>query len=95
MEKISCLGDTCAKTLDMNILKRLQAKELIFSHALAGERMKAIKMIPRLFRGSPSLEELSKGVAVGSMALFIPARLYPEIVGACRFLKRLKNVTHR
>ena len=90
IENISNLHNAHANTPDLNILRRLQAKEMIFSHVLTGERSRAIKQIPALFKGSPPLKELLRGAAVSVMALFIPAVLFPIIVWAHRLLKKLK-----
>jgi len=93
MEKISNLHNAHTNTPDLNLLRRLQAKEMIFFHVLTGERSRAIKQIPALFKGSPALEELLRGVEVSVMALFIPAGLYPLMVSAYRLLKGLKILT--
>ncbi len=93
MEKISSLLPPHAKRLDFNILNRLQAKEMIFFHVLSGERANAIKKIPALFRGSPPLKELLRGVTVSIMAFSIPGFLYPKMVRAHRLLTRLKMLT--
>jgi len=93
MEKISSLRNPHAKNLDLNILRRLRAKEMIFSHVLSGERANAIKKIPALFEGSPPLKDLLRGVAVSIMAFFIPAFLYPIMVKAYGLLWRLKIFT--
>jgi len=90
IEKLSTLSVPCAYTLDFNILRRLQAKEMIFYHVLTGERVKAMKQIPALFKGSPPLRELFRGVAVSIMALFIPASIYPRIVNSYRLIKQVK-----
>jgi glycosyltransferase involved in cell wall biosynthesis len=92
IEKVSILRISHANTLDLNILRRLQAKELIFSHVLTGERARAIKQIPALFKGSTPLKELLRGVAVCVMALFIPASVYPRLVTIYRLLKQLKII---
>jgi glycosyltransferase involved in cell wall biosynthesis len=92
IEKISGLRNPHANNLDLNILRRLQAKEMIFFHVLAGERARAIKQIPALFKGSSPLKELLRSVAVSIMALFIPASLYPRMVNNYRILKQLKIV---
>jgi glycosyltransferase involved in cell wall biosynthesis len=93
IENISNLHNAHANTPDLNILRRLQAKEMIFSHVLTGERSRAIKQIPALFKGNPPLKELLRGAAVSVMALFIPAVLFPIIVWAHRLLKKLKILT--
>lgn len=90
IEKILSLRNPHANSLDFNILRRLQAKEMIFFHVLSGERARAIKQIPALFEGSPPLKELVRGIAVTFMALFIPAFLYRMMVRAYRHLRRLK-----
>jgi len=93
IEKISSLRNPCANTPDLNILRRLQAKELIFFHVLTGERARALKQIRALFEGSPSLKEVLRGVAVSIMAFFIPAFLYPLMVRVSGLLRRLKILT--
>lgn len=95
MEKISSLNNPHANTLNLNILKRLQAKEKIFFHALTGERLRAIKQIPALFEGSLPWKELLRGVAVTVMAFFIPVFLFPIIIWTHRVLKRLKIIIFR
>jgi hypothetical protein len=93
MKTISILLPPHANGLDFNILKRLQVKEMIFFHVLAGERMRAIKQIPVLFRGSLPLKELLRDVAVSIMAFSILVFLYPLIVRTHRLLTRLKLLT--
>jgi glycosyltransferase involved in cell wall biosynthesis len=93
IEKISSLGAPHANNLDLNILRRLQAKEMIFFHVLTGERARAIKQIPALFTGSLSLRELLRSVAVSVMALFVPAFLYPILVQTPRLLRGLRILT--
>lgn len=78
------------KTINLNMLRRIQTKELIFFHVLAGKRLEAIKQIPALFKGSSPLTGLLHSIAVSFMALFIPASLYPKMVRAYGFLKRYK-----
>lgn len=95
MEKILSLNNPHANTLNLNILKRLQAKEMIFFHVLTGERSRAIKQIPALFEGSPPRKELLRGVTVSVMAFFIPAFLFPIIIWTHRVLKRLKIIIFR
>ena len=65
---------------------------MIFYYVLTGERVKAIKQIPALFKGSPPLKELLRGVTVSVMALLIPGCVYPRMVNHYRLLKQLKIV---
>jgi len=95
IEKISSLRNPCANTPDLNTLKRLQAKELIFFHVLTGERARAVKQIRALFEGSPPLKEVLRGVAVSVLAFFIPAFLFPIIIWTHRVLKRLEIIRFR
>jgi glycosyltransferase involved in cell wall biosynthesis len=87
IEKISSLGASLSNTPDLSILRRLQAKERIFFHVLGGARAGAIKEIPALFKGSPAMRELLRGLAVTFMAFLIPASLYLRIVNIYRLFK--------
>jgi glycosyltransferase involved in cell wall biosynthesis len=90
MEKLSELH---TNQVNFNIIRRIQAKEMIFYNVLSGRRHEGIRQIPALFKDSLSLKELLWGVAVSGMAFFVPASLYPRMLGVYRFSKRLKIVT--
>lgn len=92
VEKIQSMNTSMNKTIDVNIIKRTQAKELIFYNVLNGKRLEAIKDIPTLFKGKIAVQDLFKGIAVSFMALFIPAPLYPKLVRVYGILKRLKII---
>ncbi len=91
IEKILSLNTSMNKTIDINIIKRIQAKEIIFYNILNGERWDGIKRIPFLFKGNPPVKDLFRGIAVSFMALLLPAPLYPELVKAYGLLKKLKS----
>jgi glycosyltransferase involved in cell wall biosynthesis len=92
IEKISNLDNDNIRTIDLSILKRIQAKEIIFYNVLSGKRLYGIKRIPLLFKGNISVKDLLKGIVISFIALFVPAYLYPKSVKAYGILKRLKIV---
>lgn len=94
IEKISGLN-TLSNSMDIDIIRRIQAKETIFYHVLNGKRLKGIKHIPSLFKGIISTPDpdLFKNIATSFMALFIPSFLYPKLVKAYGFLKRQKIIS--
>lgn len=72
---------------DLSALRRLKAKEWIFSDVLSGQRAAAIRRIPGLFSGELSFMEFLSGTAVALMTLFLPAALYPGLVRTAGRLK--------
>jgi hypothetical protein len=57
------------------------------------EERDGIRRILALFKGRFSLREILWSVAVGVMAVFVPAFLYPKIISVYGLLKRFKIVT--
>ena len=92
VEKIQSMSAFMDKTIDVNIVKRIQAKETIFYSILNGQRVAGIKRIPLLFKGSLSVKDLFNGIAVSFMALFIPSFFYPKLVRVYDHLKRFKII---
>lgn len=90
IDKISNIKNPVSKTVDLTMLKRIQAKEMIFYNILDGKRLEGIKQIPILFKGIQNFRELIRGIAITFMALLIPAFLYPELVKIYGLIKRLK-----
>lgn len=80
IEKIAGLNNTILKDKDINILKRIQAKEMIFYNVLDSRRGHAIRLIPSLFKGHMSVTDFAKGITVSFMALFVPSFLYTFLV---------------
>jgi glycosyltransferase involved in cell wall biosynthesis len=91
MEKMLSLRPSHLRAVDINILERMKAKELIFYCILEGRRMNAVREIPSLFKGNPSGRELMKGCAVSMMALLVPSFLYPRLVRGYGVFLRMKN----
>lgn len=75
--------------IDVNAIKRIQAKEIIFYNVLNEKRLDGIKRIPSLFKGSFSVKDLFNSIAVSFMALFIPSFLYPKLLKVHGLLIRL------
>lgn len=75
--------------IDVNIIKRIQTKEMIFYNVLNGKRWDGIKRIPFLFKGNPSVKDLFRGIAVSFMALLIPVPLYSKLLKVHELLIRL------
>lgn len=80
IEEITGLNNTNLKDKDINVLKRIQAKEIIFYNVLDNRRGHAIRLIPSLFRGHMSVKDFVRGITVSFMALFVPSFLYPFLV---------------
>jgi len=89
VEKIQGMSAFMDKTIDVNIVKRIQAKETIFCSILNGQRVEGIKCIPALFKGNQLVQELFKAGAITIMALLVPARFYPNLV---RFYGEIKRI---
>jgi glycosyltransferase involved in cell wall biosynthesis len=90
INKLSSLNSLNENAVDINLIRRIRAKEIIFYNTLAGKRIEGIKHIPSLFKGGLSFEDLLKGLATSFMALFIPAFLYPKLVRLYGLFKRLQ-----
>ncbi len=82
IEKILTAASSHTRAIDLGMLKRRQAKELIFYHFLAGERFKGARLIPALFAGKPPVKESLRGIAISCIVLFMPASLFPELLKA-------------
>ncbi len=76
---------------DLDIIKRIQAKEIIFYNVLSGKRLKGIKHIPLLFKGKLPVRDLSKSITVSFMALFVPAFLFSKLLKVYGLFKKLIN----
>jgi glycosyltransferase involved in cell wall biosynthesis len=92
IEKISNMDNDNMRTMDLSILKRIQAKEIIFYRTLTGRRSEGIRYIPALFEGNLSVQECFRGIAVSFMSLFIPVFLFPKLIKVHRLFKRLKII---
>lgn len=92
IEKIQKMDPSINKTIDLNIMKRIQTKEMIFYSTLNGKRLEGIQQIPSLFKGNLTLKDILNGIAVSLMALFIPAPLYPKLVKGYGLLKKSKII---
>jgi len=92
LEQIIGFQDVDAKGVDLNIIRRRQEQERIFSHILDGERVKGIKRIPSLFKGRPDHRDLLRGMAICFMALFIPAFGFSKLLKLYENLKRLQII---
>jgi glycosyltransferase involved in cell wall biosynthesis len=89
IEKKLNLDDHNNKEIDLNIIKRMQAKEIIFYNVLSGKRLKGIKHIPLLFKGNLPIRDLSKSITVSFMALFVPSFLFSKLLKVYGLFKKL------
>jgi glycosyltransferase involved in cell wall biosynthesis len=80
LDKISTTKVVQTGAVDLRILRRRWAKELIFYHFLTGERFKGARRIPELFEGSPSVKEFLRGIAVSGIILLTPASVLPKLL---------------
>jgi glycosyltransferase involved in cell wall biosynthesis len=76
--------------VNINVIRKIQAKEMIFYSVLTGKRYEGIRHIPALFKGILSLKEFLWAATVSFMLFFVPAFLYPKMVDVHGFFKRLK-----
>jgi glycosyltransferase involved in cell wall biosynthesis len=80
----------CMKAIDLNTIKRVRAKEIIFYNVLTGKRIEGIRQIPALFKGDFNYKDFLKGIAVSFVALFVPGPFFHNLVKGYGFLQRLK-----
>lgn len=92
IERILSMGILINKSIDINIIRRIQAKEIIFYNVLTGERFQGIKRIPALFKGKLSIQDFLKGIVVSFVTLFIPSFLFPKLLKAHNLLRRFKII---
>jgi glycosyltransferase involved in cell wall biosynthesis len=90
IDKILSLDSPDMRKVDLGIIKRIQAKEMIFYNVLTGKRLDGIKRIPLLFKGNLSVKDLFKGIVISFMSLFIPAFLYYKLVKVYELFKKIK-----
>lgn len=89
IEKMLSINTSKNNYIDINIIKRMQAKEIIFYNILNKKRVEGIKWIPSLFKGNMLVKDLFKSLAVTFMALLIPVPLYPKLLKVHALLIRL------
>jgi glycosyltransferase involved in cell wall biosynthesis len=89
--KIAGLEGLNHKGVDIGIIKRIQAKEIIFCRVLEGDRIEAIRHMPALFEGRQSLRGLLRSILICTMTLIVPARLYPFLIRASERARRSKK----
>lgn len=90
IKKIAGLNGLEHSGTDLNIIKRIQAKEMILYLLLSGERIEGIKRIPSLFIGEPGVRDSVRGLIICFTALFIPALLYANLFKLYESLTRWK-----
>jgi len=93
IEKIRDLKGFNIESVDMNIIERIQAKEMIFFQILNGRRLRAIREIPSLFKGRLNLQDILKACAVSFMALFVPRFFYTKIVKIYGLIGRMRSIS--
>ena len=91
IRSINTLGNN-AIDIDINIIRKNQAKEIIFFNVLSGKRLKGIRYIPALFKGKLSTQDFLKGSAISFIALFIPSFFFPKLLKVYELLRRLKII---
>jgi hypothetical protein len=72
--------DILVKNIDLNIIKRIQAREKIFYEILCGSRTAGFKLIPDLFTGDLSAKDLLKGIVIGIITVILPSSFLPKFV---------------
>lgn len=92
IEEIISLDGLDLRTIDLDVIKRIQAKEIIAYNILNGKRFKGIKHLSLLFKGRLDHRDLLKGITVCFMALFVPAFVYPQLIKLYEILKRSKII---
>lgn len=92
IEKLIELKMPSIKMIDLDILRRNQAKELIFYHILNGKRSHALKHLPLLYQGKLRLIDLLRAVAVSFMSLFVPAGFFTKLIRVHEILIRAKVI---
>jgi glycosyltransferase involved in cell wall biosynthesis len=90
IDRLMSMNSQRENAADINIIRRIRAKEIIFYNALTGRRIEGIKHIPLLFKGSLSAKDLVRGIATSIMVLFVPAFLYPKLVKLHGLFSRLQ-----
>lgn len=88
IEKLSKIQDFNIHSIDMDKIKRMKAKEMIFYHIFSGKRFGGLRYIPEFFRGSLSAKDILRGSALGFMLLCVPSFIFIKIERAFGLFKR-------
>ena len=92
LEKILSLRGQDISATDLDSIRRIRAKEMIVYHFLEGRRLEGIRQIPSLFKGKKGFQDLFRGIAISLIAVLFPSDLFPVLLRAHKFLRKLKLI---
>jgi glycosyltransferase involved in cell wall biosynthesis len=80
IERLSCPDTSSGRKPELDIIRRIRAKEKMFYHVLSFQRFKGITYIPDLFKGVQDYSEIMRGSVLALMTLMVPAHFYPILI---------------